>query len=54
MMLRPPGSRAAHLKLMKLLEISFDKDTTYQDRGMRIRKIVKRMKMKVKIIKQKT
>ena len=36
------------------MEIIFDKDTTYQGRDMGIRKIVKRMKMHVKIVKQKT
>ena len=53
-MLRPQRSRTDHLKLMKLLEISFDKDTTYQGRGMGIRKTVKKRKIRVKIIKQKT
>lgn len=36
-----------------LSEISFNRDTTYQDRGRGIRKLVRRMKTRVKIMKQK-
>lgn len=40
--------------LVKMLETSLDKSTSCQGRGLGIRKVVKRTKMRIKIIKQKT
>lgn len=38
----------------RVLETSFDRNTTYQNRGMGSEKLVKMTKTRVKIIKQKT